>query len=253
VSERELFQILLFGFAGIGAVIFIVLFFITAPYGRHTRPGWGTQLNDRWGWLLMEAPAVLLFLLYFLIGQRMDVVPVLLLLIWQSHYFHRAFVYPFTLRRSKTMPVPIVFFALVFNLINSYIQARWIYTLAPATAYTKEWLTDGRFLVGICLFYSGFLINKHADHILRNLRKPAEADYKIPEGGLFRFISCPNYLGEIIEWIGWAVAVWSLPGFVFAFWTASNLIPRARSHHLWYKKKFPDYPGNRKALIPFLF
>ncbi len=201
----------------------------------------------------METPAVFLFLLYFLIGQRKDIVPVLLLLVWQSHYFHRAFVYPFTLRRSHTMPVSVVCLALIFNLINSYIQARWIYTLAPATAYSKEWLTDGRFLVGICLFYSGLLINKHADHILRYLRKPAETDYKIPEKGLFRFISCPNYLGEIIEWVGWAVALWSLPGIVFAFWTASNLIPRARAHHLWYKKNFADYPEDRKALIPFLF
>lgn len=253
MSERELFQILLFGFAGVGTVVFIALFFVTAPYGRHTRPGWGPRINNRWGWLLMEAPAVFLFLLYFLIGQRNDLVPVFLLFVWQSHYFYRAFVYPFTLRRSHTMPVSVVCLALIFNLINSYIQARWIYTLAPATSYTKEWLTDGRFLVGICLFYSGFLINKHADRILRNLRKSADADYKIPQKGLFRFISCPNYLGEIIEWIGWAFALWSLPGIVFAFWTASNLVPRARSHHLWYKKNFADYPGNRKALIPLLF
>ena len=65
-------------------------------------------------------------------------------------------------------------------------------------------------------------------------------------------MSCPNYLGEIIEWVGWAVATWSLAGLSFAVWTAANLIPRAWQHHRWYRAEFPDYPKERKAVIPFL-
>jgi hypothetical protein len=30
--------------------------------------------------------------------------------------------------------------------------------------------------------------------------------YKIPQGGLFRWLSCPNLVGEMIEWIGFAIA-----------------------------------------------
>jgi steroid 5-alpha reductase family enzyme len=78
------------------------------------------------------------------------------------------------------------------------------------------------------LFLAGFIINRGADHVLRNLRKPGVAGYKIPYGGLYRWISCPNYFGEIITWIGWAVVTWSLPGLAFAAWTAANLVPRAR-------------------------
>ena len=47
--------------------------------------------------------------------------------------------------------------------------------------------------------------------------------------------------------------VWSPAGLLFAVWTAANLVPRARSHHTWYKENFPDYPANRKAIAPFLF
>ncbi len=253
MSETEFFQILLFCFLGIGSSIFIVLFFVPAPYGRHTRSGWGPNLNSKWGWLLMEAPAVILFLLFFFMGNRKDLVPILLLFFWQSHYFHRAFIYPFTIRSHKSMPAVVMFSALFFNGINSYLQARWVYALAPATSYTKEWITDGRFLIGICLFYTGFIIAKRADNILRNLRKPGETGYKIPNKELFRFVSCPNYLGEITQWIGWAMAVWSWPGLVFALWTVFNLFPRARSHHLWYKKTFPEYPVGRRALIPFIY
>ena len=74
----------------------------------------------------------------------------------------------------------------------------------------------------------------------------------MPRGGLFRYVSCPNYLGEILEWLGWAVATWSLAGLAFAVFTLSNLGPRAFSHHRWYQERFPDYPPERRALLPFL-
>jgi len=253
MNENEFFPILMFCFLGIGASISVVLFFIPAPYGRHARSGWGPRLNSRWGWLAMEAPAALLFLLFFFIGDRKTLIPWFFLFIWLSHYFHRAFIYPFTIRSQRSMPILVMFLALFFNVINSYLQARWIFTLAPATSYATEWITDYRFLTGIGLFYSGFVITKTSDNILRNLRKTGETGYGIPEKGLFRLVSCPNYLGEIIQWIGWAAAVWSWPGLVFALWTMFNLVPRARSHHLWYKRTFSRYPAARKALIPFVY
>ena len=58
--------------------------------------------------------------------------------------------------------------------------------------------------------------------------------------------------GEIIEWIGFAVMTWSVAALAFAIWTAANLAPRALSHHKWYRETFPDYPTERKALIPFV-
>ena len=252
MSEQEFYPILLYAFLGIGVIVFVVLFFIPAPYGRHVRSGWGLRLSSRWGWMWMELPAALLFLVFFLLGQRKDVVPVIFLFVWISHYFHRAFIYPFTIRSRKSMPVSVLCFGLIFNAVNPYVQARWIYTLAPATAYAKGWLTDFRFIFGISVFFIGFLINLRADHHLRSLRKPGETGYNVPERGLFRWISCPNYLGESVEWTGWAVAVWSLSGLTYALWAVFNLFPRARAHHLWYRKTFPNYPSDRKALIPYI-
>jgi hypothetical protein len=34
--------------------------------------------------------------------------------------------------------------------------------------------------------------------------------------------------------------------------TAANLVPRALSHHRWYQANFPDYPHERRALLPGL-
>ena len=57
----------------------------------------------------------------------------------------------------------------------------------------------------------------------------------------------------MIEWLGFAVMTFSIPGFVFFIWTVANLLPRAIATHKWYKEKFDDYPSKRKILIPFIF
>ena len=69
---------------------------------------------------------------------------------------------------------------------------------------------------------------------------------------MFERVSCPNYFGEILEWLGWAIATWSPAGLAFFVWTVANLTPRAIAHHKWYKDEFENYPDERKALIPFL-
>jgi len=91
-----------------------------------------------------------------------------------------------------------------------------------------------------------------SDNRLLKLRAGNSGEYKIPRGGLFERVSCPNFLGEIIEWIGFAVLCWNLPALAFAIWTAVNLIPRAIAHHRWYSKRFADYPSGRKAIIPYI-
>ena len=82
--------------------------------------------------------------------------------------------------------------------------------------------------------------------------KKKHNDYQIPNGFMYKYISCPNYFGEIIEWVGFYIVTASAPALVFVFWTMCNLIPRAISNHNWYLNKFSDYPKNRKAVIPFL-
>ena len=95
-------------------------------------------------------------------------------------------------------------------------------------------------------------MNRSADRTLRGLRRPGETGYKIPQGGLYRWVSSPNYLGEIIEWFGWALATWSMAGLAFALYTTANLAPRAIQHHRWYHEQFPDYPAERRALVPYV-
>lgn len=251
--EAQFYDYMIVGGLVTAASVFIILFFITAPYGRHVRSGWGPTMSARIGWIVMESPAVVGLAFWFLLadGLQGGVVWILLLL-WQLHYVHRAFIWPFRMKaEGKRWPVFIVLMAILFNLYNSYINGR--YLGLHADSYTGEWLRDPRFILGVIIFLVGFTINVHSDQILFSLRGPGESGYKIPRRGMFRWISSPNYFGEVVEWTGWAIATWSLPGLVFALWTFANLAPRAHAHHKWYREKFPDYPLERRALIPFLF
>ncbi len=250
MSEADFFSVLLVAWLLLALVVFFALFLVNAPYGRLAKPGFGPGLPGWLGWLLMEAPASLAFLIFFFLGaHRANRTAWAFLAMWQFHYFYRAFIYPFLLRgNEKRLPASVVGLGVFHNLVNSYLNARYLFTFSGG--YPDGWTAGLPFLGGAGLFFTGICINRQSDWILRNLRKPGESGYRIPYGGLFRWVSCPNYLGEIIQWVGWAVATWSLPAMTFAIWTCANLVPRAWAYHRWYHQTFPDYPPERSPLLP---
>lgn len=235
----------------IAVPIFVYLFAVTAPYGRHLRPGWGPSLPPRVGWIVMESPAVFVWLAVYLTGpNRAQVVPLVFLGLWQLHYVHRTLVFPFRLSgRGRPIPLVVAGMGFTFNAVNAFINARQVSALGD---YGPEWAASPWFVLGVGTFLVGMAINHHADAVLLTLRAPGESGYRIPRGGLYRFVSCPNYLGEMVEWAGWALATRSLAGLAFAVFTMANLLPRALAHHRWYQRTFSDYPPERKAVVPFV-
>lgn len=252
MSEIGFYHWLVYIWLGLAAAVFVVLIYIPAPYGRFARPGWGARMSNRVGWVVQETPAALVFLGLYLAGDhRLEAVPLILLILWQIHYLHRAFIYPVMLRgERRQIAVVTVCLAVVFNSGNAYLNARWLYSLG--SPLPPDRLLDPRFILGASLFVVGFAANRRSDLILIRLRAPGEHGYAIPRGGLFRYVSCPNYLGEIVQWAGWALMAYNLGALSFLAWTAANLAPRAFATHRWYRERFPEYPPERKALIPFI-
>ncbi len=251
-GEETFYWALLWGLMIAGTLIFLVLQVVTAPYGRHARRGWGPTIPSRVAWIFMESPSVLVFAGVFALGTRaFHAVPLAFLAIWQFHYLHRAFVYPLCTYRDRAHRTAfwIAGIGFVFNVVNAYLNGRWSSELS--NPYGLDWLTDPRFLLGIVVFGYGYYINRSADAVLRRLNREARG-YQIPRGGWYERVSCPNYFGELLEWLGWAIATWSWAGFAFLWFTACNLIPRAIAHHRWYRQRFPDYPTTRRAVIPGL-
>jgi 3-oxo-5-alpha-steroid 4-dehydrogenase 1 len=235
----------------IAIVTFIFLLKVTAPYGRHTKTNWGLLIDNKLGWFIMEFFVLLVLFGFLYFGKNsVSLVSGVIVSLFTIHYLNRSIVFPLRIKTNgKKMPVVIVLSALGFNLINGFLLG---YYIANFATYTTAWFSSPQFIIGTILFFAGMFINIQSDNILINLRKPNETGYKIPQQGLFRYVSCPNLFGEMLEWFGFAVLMWSLPGLAFFVWTVANLLPRALSHHKWYLDKFSDYPKDRKAVLPFI-
>lgn len=113
----------------------------------------------------------------------------------------------------------------------------------------------GFYFIGSALFIIGLWINIDSDNRLLKLRKNKDNDggYKVPQGeyemlklinnehkntnlfllgGFFEYVSAANYFGECLEWTGFALAAWNISASAFAWFTWSNIGPRAYHHHL---------------------
>ncbi len=233
----------------------IKLFSRPVGYGQYISEEWGTSISNKVGWVIMELPVVISFFIYWIFSERtFEITSLVLFSLFNLHYCQRTFIFPLLIRGKEQIPWRIVLYGILFNSANAFMQGFWIFFLAPDSLYTLLWLATPQFIIGVIIFLSGFVINLHSDHIIRNLRKPGDTAFYIPRGGMFRYVTAANYFGEFTEWVGWAILTFSWAGFTLAFWTFANLAPRAHQHHKWYKEKFGDeYPKGRKRMIPFIF
>lgn len=206
------------------------------------------------------------------------------------HYANRALISPLRSPGRSKAHVIVTLAGIVFNTVNGSLLGTYV-SSATCAAYTFNASTGTsthgmRMLVGIALYAAGLLGNIYHDEILYDLRRDAmknkaEAEargdekanskphYGIPYGGLYRFISYPNYFCEWAEWIGYALigapipALWThglkaftsaAPPWLFVSAEFFVMAPRAYRGHVWYHQKFPDtYPKERRAAIPFVF
>lgn len=252
INEHKLYYYSLTLWILVAIIILIILlkFKKLKTYGRHV-PKNGILLNNRLGWFLMEIPTLILMPYFIYTGKNtINTVIFCFLSLYIVHYLNRTIIFPLRLKLKKNkIPIHIVFSAALFNLINTFFLG---YYFGNIKIYKENWLTTPYFIIGIIIFFIGMLINIKSDNILINLRKNNNEEYSIPRKGLFKYISCPNHFGEIIEWLGFAILTWSFAGFSFFIWTTCNLIPRSIKHHNWYRNKFKKYPNKRKAVIPYL-
>ena len=95
---------------------------------------------------------------------------------------------------------------------------------------------------------------------LSNLREN-ETIYrrKIPREGLFKKVSYPHYLFEIISWVGFCIAQPCVYSFAFLALSFAILVSWATTGHRKYHEFFsgtegkPKYPANRKIIFPGIY
>jgi len=221
---------------------------INAGYGRYQFSGVGSigfALDNKLAWVIQECPTVVVPIWYLSSGNLpKNWTGTICLGMFLVHYSQRTLVYPFLIRGNRKTQISMIAFAFLFCFLNGLLQSIHMLNYQQSSALL---------IPGTLIFAYGFIINLQSEDILRNLREPGKSGYYIPRGGMFEYVSCANYMGECIEWVGYAIASgFALPPLMFAIFTFCFIGRRALSHHEWYKAKFDDYPINRKALIPFL-
>ena len=243
----------------LACLVFLALQKITPGYGVTFDRKWGPAINNRAGWVIMEAPVFVAMAVMWALApdaRRLNPAICVMTSLFLLHYFQRSFIFPMLIKGKSKMPLSIILSGVTFNLLNAYMIGGWFFYLnPPAEDYTLSWLYSPLFIIGTVVFFIGMGINLHSDHIIRNLRKPGDNNHYIPRGGMFRYVTSANYLGEFTEWLGFAILTWSLPGLVFAIWTFANLAPRAKATHKRYEEKFgKDYTSlNRRYILPFIY
>jgi len=252
-------SLLIVGFV-IALLIYLGNRYGTAAYGgRFGESKSGFKLSSKMGWILMELPALIVFPIVYFAGQNaMQPVPLFFLGLWIFHYTNRALVNPMLMRTAagskNSFDPSVMLWGWVVLALHSYLNAAYISEFGDF--YQQSWFQDPRFIIGIIIYVFGFSLNVYSDAILRNLRSktpaPDEPRYKIPYGGMFKFVSCPQYLGEIISFVGLATMTWNLGAVFVVAVTAANLIPRALVTHKWFNKNFEDYPEERRAIFPYI-
>lgn len=187
-SDQSIYNYSLLTLLLIGPPTFLSLQFIQAPYGRHRRSGWGPTIPPWLAWFLMESPTVFFSLLIYPLGGAASSLRSLsLLAVFLLHYIHRTCIYPLRLRRSPTaasVPITVALMAFSFNMLNAYVQTRWISNYGD---YGEDRWFWWRFSGGLVVFLSGMAVNVKSDLVLVGL-KAQGGGYKIPTGGLFEVV-----------------------------------------------------------------
>lgn len=252
----ETYQIMLYVLSFLAVIVFVALYFVKAGYGMFRTRSWGWSVPNKVGWVLMEAPSfVVMGLWAWKAGVEAYTPQAVFVGLFMLHYFQRSFVFPLLMKGKSRMPLAIMAMGILFNVINATLLAASFFSCAlpgkyePATFWTNPlpW-------VGLIIFFIGMAINLHADHVIRNLRKPGDTRHYLPEKGFYRYVTSANYFGELVEWTGFALLTASPAAWVFVWWTAANLVPRADAIYKRYCEEFGKQAvGSRKRIIPYIY
>ncbi|KAI9680216.1 MAG: 3-oxo-5a-steroid 4- dehydrogenase [Trizodia sp. TS-e1964] len=129
--------------------------------------------------------------------------------------------------------------------------AYWLYSPRAAIAHTPA--TSPLALVGVCLFLAGELGNLSAHLTLRQLRQPGSTARGIPCGFGFGWVTCPNYLFEIVAWTGFLLVSRSWATALFLGVSGAQMVAWARKKESKYRKEFPgQYKPKRYTILPGL-
>jgi hypothetical protein len=220
------------------------------PYSKFRT---GASFDTRTGMFLSYLAPLLLYLgLHLAAGAPRSPYHLALLAATVVHFGKRCFESLFVHRYSKPTGTG-AFLLIIWAYATMVLASGYFQTHAVSEADGLRRELRLPLLMGAALFLLGQAINLYHHLLLARLRADGRPDYRVPQGGLFRWVACPHYLGEIIAWAGYAVMAGLLPAWGNAFVVLCYLGARSRSTLRWYREHLPGWPRERRGLFPLLF
>jgi very-long-chain enoyl-CoA reductase len=211
----------------------------------------GPQINWRFVYLAEYAGPIFIILGYFLfIGpKKCNYTQIAGFVMSTFHYSKRfyesIFVHHFS---NSTMPLSnlwtnIIYYWFLYAALCGYFLFNRHYVEPKWTLFHQAL---------IVLFFLCEFLNLKCHLIQKELKEKLKGEKGIPEGFGFGLVSCANYFWEFMSWLCFSLFIqhWSF----YLFTVCGFLIMKnwATKKHRDYKKRFPDYPKERKAFIPFI-
>ena len=91
----------------------------------------------------MEAPVFFVMLyLWWNSSVRCSAVPLVFFLLFELHYFQRAFIFPFLMKGKSRMPIAIMLMGVVFNVLNGFMQGEWLLNISHQIIYSDAMINN---------------------------------------------------------------------------------------------------------------
>jgi hypothetical protein len=216
------------------------------PYGKF-RAGGG--VNSRTGLALAYATPVLVYIAFWLEGGSPRTPYHLAVLgAFLFHFGRRVFEICFVNSYSRPTPLRgLAIIALLYGGVAASCAFFQVRTVGQPTCTPV-------FILGVLIFAFGEMLNGYHHWLLARLRQPGERIYVMPRRGLFGWVACPHYLGEILSFLGYATLSDLLPVWGNAVVVTAYLVSRANSTLNWYRREMTmRFPSRWRRLIPFAY
>ncbi|KAF6829928.1 steroid alpha reductase family protein [Colletotrichum plurivorum] len=217
---------------------------------------WSTVfVIEYFGPLLIHAAFVVLRPYIYAGADKEPLSPTQLLVfaMFLGHFLKREyetlFVHKFS---ANTMPLRNIFKNSFFYWAFSGLLCAWhIYSPTSPAALARNDAVD---VLGTIVFLFGEASNALVHLNLASLRSRGGTERQIPRGYGFSLVTCPNYMFEIIAWIGIIIASRSWTVVVFIFIGAVQMSQWAKGKERAYRKEFPEtYKKKKFVLLPGIY
>jgi very-long-chain enoyl-CoA reductase len=163
--------------------------------------------------------------------------------------FETLFVHKFS---ANTMPWFNIFKnSAHYWLLSGVLCAYFLYSPTSLTATADNKIVDA---VGFALFLFAEINNGLVHLYLSSLRSTGGTERKIPVGYSFSLVTCPNYMFELLAWLGVIIVSRNWAVLLFAAVGGAQMAAWAKEKERAYRKEFGDkYKKKRYVILPGLF